>query len=93
MSYNHECRYCNQKGVTGYGCPGAPDYIHEDIPDDPKTCIRCGSTNYGSGCPFPINEDFPVHKHGHGDGKCVWCGRQFHPRQGCSLSPTGYCEK
>ena len=33
MSYGHECRYCNQVGVTGYGCPGSPDNIHEDIHD------------------------------------------------------------
>lgn len=81
---NSECRYCGQT-MHGYGCPYGPDNIHVEQ-GDADHCIYCGSTNYGFGCSYSIEEDH-LHKHGHGDRKCVWCGQQGVSGPGCPYSP------
>ena len=81
-----ECRYCG-KETHGPGCQFGPEGIHVEV-GDPDHCIYCGSTSYGPGCQFSIEEKH-THKHGHGDRKCIWCGKSGVSGPGCMFSPTG----
>lgn len=96
MSFGHICKYCGDLGKTGGSCYYSPDGIHEDVPDDPDTCVRCGSTSYGTGCYYPHPDNGPgqsFHKHGVGERRCVWCGhvmgREGNLGDACIFSPTG----
>lgn len=92
-----ECKYCGHPFSAGYSCYFSPDGIHEMVPDNPKVCVRCGSTNYGSGCiyPHPDNNGRIMHKHGQDGLHCVWCGTKLGVVDGapfgssCAFSPTG----
>ena len=58
----------------------------DDILEENKdTCMYCGSTAYGPGCPHAPNR---IHVHPHNSGKCIYCGSTARG-QGCPHNPLG----
>lgn len=47
-------------------------------------CKWCGSSSYGSGCPYSPDAK---HKHTSNAKKCRWCGSKSHA-SGCPYSPN-----
>jgi len=87
-----QCRYCGST-AHGYGCPYGEEKIHIEVGDS-EHCIFCGSTNYGKGCIYNNGRLFKrapqgLHMHGHGQRKCIWCGKVGAYGKGCPYSPTG----
>lgn len=94
-----DCKYCGRPFTPGYACYFSPDEIHEMVPDNPRVCVRCGASNYGTGCQFPHPDNNPggmMHKHGQDGHHCVWCGSAVGGSTGapigaaCPYSPTGH---
>ncbi len=89
MERRNECRYCGRV-AHGYGCGLSPNHYHMEE-GDPDHCVWCGSTSYGYSCGLNPT-GMHVHVHGHGDGKCIYCGKPYQRGRRCPASPSGLCE-
>ena len=87
MERRDKCRYCGQVN-HGRGCHYGPEHLHVEEGDSAH-CIYCGSTDYGHGCAYSRILGYKdVHRHGHGEAKCVWCGK-IRGVDKCFYSPSG----